>query len=35
MILIGKNRQDYIGKLNKTHVLFLSQIGINLIVMNF
>ena len=35
MILIGKNKQESIGEMIWTIVLFLLQIGINLIVMNF
>jgi hypothetical protein len=35
MILIGKNKLDYIGEHNKIPVLLVLQIGIKVIVINF
>lgn len=35
MILIGKNKPDYIGELNKTHVLLALLIGNKVTAMNF
>jgi hypothetical protein len=35
MILIGKNKPDFIGDKNKTHALLVLLIGIKAIVMNF
>ncbi len=35
MILIGKNKPDYIGELSKTHVLLVLLIGNKVTAMNF